>query len=154
MGSSFCFGDGSGAACPCTNAGGAGEGCATSTGVGAVLSGSGTASVATADLVLEGTQLVSGQPGLYFQGNNAVASGAGSAFGDGLRCAGGGVVRLQVRSASSSGESATTIDLAAKGGVSAGDLRRYQLWFRDPGAGSPCGNGFNLSNGLELTWAP
>ena len=46
------------------------------------------------------------------------------------------------------------MDLAVKGGVSAGDLRRYQLWFRDPGSESPCGAGFNLSNGLELTWSP
>ncbi len=154
VGVAYCFGDGSGAACPCANAGGAGEGCATSDGHGALLSGSGTLSVAAADLVLEGVQLVAGQPGLYFQGNNAVAGGSGNTFGDGLRCAGGGVVRLQVRAANSSGVSATTIDLAAKGGVSAGDIRRYQIWFRDPGAGSPCGNGFNLSNGLEVTWLP
>lgn len=154
VGTPYCFGDSSGTVCPCSNAGASGEGCATSNGTGAILGGSGSISVAAADLVLEGAQLVAGQPGLYFQGNNAVAGGSGSAFGDGLRCAGGGVVRLQVRAANSSGESATTIDVAAKGGVSAGDTKRYQLWFRDPGSGSPCGNGFNLSSGLELTWSP
>jgi hypothetical protein len=153
-GTPYCFGDGSGTACPCANSGGAGEGCATSNGAGAILAASGTTSVSAGNLVLEGSQLVANQPGLYFQGNNAVNSGSGNAFGDGLRCAGGGVVRLQVRAASAAGESATTVDVAAGGGAAAGDLRRYQLWFRDPGSGSPCGNGFNLSNGLELTWAP
>jgi len=31
---------------------------------------------------------------LYFQGTTQMAGGAGIAFGDGLRCAGGSIVRL------------------------------------------------------------
>ena len=87
-GSTFCSGDGSSTACPCGNTGGAGEGCANGTGSGARLSASGTASVSAADLVLSAENLIPSQPGLYFQGNNAVNSGNGNPFGDGLRCAG------------------------------------------------------------------
>ncbi len=149
----YCFGDGSGTPCPCGNAGAAGEGCANSSGAGAILGASGAPSVSGGTLVLTGAQLDPGQPGLYFQGDNAVAGGAGAPFGDGLRCAGGSVVRLEVVSASPQGTSQTSIDIAAKGGVLAGDTKRYQLWYRDP-QGSPCGTGFNLSNGLELVWQP
>ncbi|MDP6763141.1 MAG: hypothetical protein QF860_09790 [Planctomycetota bacterium] len=149
----FCFGDGSGTACPCSNGAGPGEGCANGTGSGAILGTSGSTSIDAGDLVLAGSQLVPGQPGLYFQGNNAVNGGNGNAFGDGLRCAGGSVVRLQVRSASGGGTSATTIDIAAAGGVSAGDTKRYQLWYRDP-ASSPCGTTFNLTNGVGVFFCP
>ena len=145
----YCFGDGSGAPCPCGNAGAAGRGCANSASAqGAVLSASGAPSVSGNTLVLSGASLAPGQPGLYFQGDNAVAGGAGVPFGDGLRCAGGGVVRIEVVAADATGASATSIDIAAKTGVTAGQTKRYQLWYRDPN-GSPCGTGFNLSNGLE-----
>ncbi len=151
-GSTFCSGDGSSTACPCGNTGGAGEGCANGTGSGARLSASGTASVSAADLVLSAENLIPSQPGLYFQGNNAVNSGNGNPFGDGLRCAGGGVIRLQVRFADSNGTSQTSANIAANGGVSAGDTKRYQIWYRDPNT-SPCSTQFNLSNGYEITWA-
>ena len=80
-------------------------------------------------------------------------AGAGIQFADGLRCAGGGVIRLQVRFADASGWSATTAAVALKGGVSAGDTKRYQLWYRDPQS-TICGTGFNLSNGYEVVWQP
>ena len=153
FGNTFCFGDGSGTLCPCGNASSAGVGCANGSGLGGRLISSGSASVSAANLVLEGSQLIGSQPGLYFQGNNAVNGGAGVQFGDGLRCAGGGVIRLQVRFAGSGGSSATTIDIAAKGGCAAGDVKRYQVWYRDP-LTSPCGAQFNLTNGVEITWIP
>jgi hypothetical protein len=95
--------------------------------------------------------MIANQPGLYFQGDNAINSGSGVAFGDGLRCAGGGVIRLQVVFPDATGASATSIDVAAAGGVSAGDVKRYQIWYRDPNTSS-CGAQFNLSQGLEVTW--
>ncbi|MCB9913609.1 MAG: hypothetical protein H6828_00505 [Planctomycetes bacterium] len=45
------------------------------------------------------------------------------------------------------------MDLAGVGGVSVGETRYYQLWYRDPG-GSPCGSGFNLTNGVRVVWGP
>ena len=144
----YCFGQG----CPCANDDPS-AGCANSTGGGALLDASGSASVASSTLVLSGSGLPAGQPGLYFQGLNAVGGGSGVSFGDGLRCAGGGVVRLQVRASDALGTSSTSADLAVGGGVTAGDTRTYQLWYRDP-AGSVCGTGFNLSNGVQLVWAP
>ena len=150
-GASFCSGDGSGTACPCGNTGGSGEGCANDTGSGGVLTGSGSASTGAADLVLTGEQLIPSQPGLYFQGNNAINSGNGNPFGDGLRCAGGGVIRLQVRFAGGAGSSQTSVNISAAGGVAAGDTKRYQIWYRDPNT-TTCGGQFNLSNGLEITF--
>lgn len=150
-GTVFCTGDGSATSCPCGNASAPGEGCGNGSGAGAILSASGAASVSASSVVLSGRQLIPSQPGLYFQGNNAIASGAGIQFGDGLRCAGGGVIRLQVRFAATDGTSETSIDIALKGGVVAGDTKRYQCWYRDPNT-SPCGTAFNLTNGYELTW--
>ena len=155
-GSSFCLGDDQGATlCPCGNPsdGSHGDaGCANGASAGGCsLEAEGSSSVAAADLVLSGEGLVPSQPGLYFQGNNAIASGAGVTFGDGLRCAGGGVVRLQVRFSDSAGASSTSIDVASKGGVVPGDTKRYQIWYRDPNT-SICGAGFNLSNGFEVSW--
>ena len=121
-------------------------------GLGGKLETSGTSSIADDSLTLLGSQLAPSQPGLYFQGNNAVNSGDGNPFGDGLRCAGGGVHRLQVGFADSSGSSQTSISISASGAVSPGDVKRYQLWYRDP-ITSFCGFQFNLSNGIEVTWS-
>ena len=89
---------------------------------------------------------------VFFQGDNAVNGGAGNPFGDGLRCAGGNVVRLNAPTMSDAAGSADTtgITISVTGGVSSGDTRRYQGWYRDPGG--PCGSGFNLTNGYEVNW--
>ncbi|MCH2134864.1 MAG: hypothetical protein MK116_14075, partial [Phycisphaerales bacterium] len=76
----------------------------------------------------------------------------GIQFGDGLRCAGGGVIRLQVLFPDANGNADSSISISVKGGCAAGDIKRYQNWYRDP-ASSPCGSNFNLSNGVELTWS-
>jgi hypothetical protein len=154
IGTPFCSGGPAGSPCPCDNVGTQGGGCANDTGHGARLSASGTNSVSADDLTLEASCLTLG-PGLYFQGDNAVNSGDGVPFGDGLRCAGGSVVRLQVRFATTTNGYTTqsTISVAAKGGVSAGQTKRYQYWYRDSGT-SPCNSLFNLTNGFEVTWTP
>jgi hypothetical protein len=148
----FCSGDGLSTPCPCGNSAGPGEGCMNGTGQGGKLASIGTSSIADNSFTLRGSQLVSSQPGLYFQGNNAVNSGNGNTFGDGLRCAGGGVLRLQVRFADATGASQTSISISGSGGAAPGDVKRYQLWYRDPNT-SFCGFGFNLSNGVEVSWS-
>jgi len=150
-GTAYCFGDVT--SCPCANGGSAESGCANGSGAGGALSSSGSNSIASDDLVLSGSDLIASQPGLYFQGNNAINGGLGVQFGDGLRCAGGGVIRLQVRFADAAGSSATSISVATKGGCAAGDVKRYQLWYRDPNT-TPCGAQFNLTNGVEVTYGP
>jgi hypothetical protein len=152
-GTADCFGDGSGTTCPCGNVGGSGEGCGNSTGAGCALTGSGSASIGVGDLVLAASGALPGQPGLFFQGNNFINGGNGVVFGDGLRCCGSGVVRLQIVVPDSSGSAATSVDIGSIGGVSAGDSRCYQYWYRDP-AGSPCGANFNLSSSYGVNWLP
>ena len=148
-GTAYCFGDGTGTACPCGNTGTPGAGCANDTGSGGMLTASGSNSIASDDLTFEASGIPNG-PGLYFQGNNAVNGGNGNAFGDGIRCAGNQAVRLEIVTASGGGSS-TSISIASKGGVSTGDTKRYQLWYRDTGS-SPCSTLFNLTNGYEITW--
>ena len=153
LGASYCAGDGTATPCPCGNAGGAGEGCASSAGHGATLMASGSDRVALDALVLRGAGLIAGQPALLFAGTTAVNGGAGVAFGDGLRCAGGAVARLGVQTPAASGEATWGPGLNALGGWQAGDVRRFQAWYRDP-VGGPCGAGFNLTNGVELAFQP
>ena len=151
-GTTYCVGDGSGSTpCPCGNPSSAEGGCANGSGNGAVLTASGGASVTADTLVLQSTNLLPNQPCLFFQGNNAINGGSGIQFGDGLRCAGGGVIRVQVRFPDATGYAETNLIISVKGACVAGDVKRYQSWYRDPG-GSPCGAQFNLTNGYEITW--
>ena len=158
----YCNGDpGAGTPCPCGNDNDGsvpGSGCANGAfASGAQLTGSGVASVSVDTLVLSATGLDLNNSGLYFQANYVMNGGNGNVFGDGLPCAGGGLIRLQIRTSDSSGSSSTTIAIAAKGGVSPGDTKRYQCWYRDTSGNQPCGvgvNDFNLSNGYEITWLP
>ncbi|MCB9915268.1 MAG: hypothetical protein H6828_08975 [Planctomycetes bacterium] len=149
----YCYADGGGVACPCGNSGSPGRGCANSTGAGARLSGLGSASVSSlTNLLLQGSGFTPQQPALLFAGANAVNGGAGAPFGDGLRCVGGGVTRLGTYFCDPDGEVfwyATGYRAAEGPGVT----RRFQAWYRDP-QGSPCGSAFNLSNGVEVTFAP
>jgi hypothetical protein len=152
-GTSYCPGDGSASPCPCGNSGGAGEGCANGSGSGARSEGTGSTGVGADDLQVGTTNLLPGQPALLFVGQNAVNNGDGASFGDGLRCAGQGVVRLGVRVPDAGGTANWGPNLGGLGGWVAGDTRYFQAWYRDP-QGSPCGAGFNLSNGLEVTFTP
>ena len=152
---SFCAGDGSGADCPCMNFGGTGEGCAHESGAGASgarLEGTGSGSLAADDLTFAAHNLPAGQPALLFVGDNAAGGGSGLPFGDGLLCVTGGVVRLGVAIAGPSGSASWGPGLAATGGWAAGDLARFQAWYRTPAG--PCGSGFNLTNGAAVPITP
>jgi len=152
VGTVFCAGDGSAAACPCGNTGSAGEGCSNSTGSGAVLAASGDASVSADTVVFSATGAPAGVPGLFLSGTAALGAGNGLAYGDGLLCAGGQIVRLEIVPADGSGAATSTVGAAATDGTQGGETRYYQYWHRDPAPGA-CSGGFNLSNGLEITWA-
>jgi hypothetical protein len=151
-----CLGDGTGTACPCGNVGSAGRGCATSFGPGALLSGSGTASVASDSLVLT-VDGVSNSVVSFFQGTQAAVAGAGVTFGDGLRCATGNVMRLAAKQAGANVAlypEAGDVQVSLRGGIPAfGGTRIYQVWFRN--SASFCTPAtYNWSGGLAVPWSP
>lgn len=154
---SFCFGDGSGTACPCGNAGSAGNGCATSfNSAGAHLATTGFTSVSADTVVLTASGL-SPAPTTFFQGTQRQAGGAGSVFGDGLRCAGGTTLRIgtmpTIAGASQCPEQGGQ-PISTRGLVPlAGGTRTYQGWYRNAAAFCTSDT-FNLTNGIEIAWAP
>jgi hypothetical protein len=156
----YCFGDGSGTACPCANESAPGDesGCLNSFGSGGKLTGTGTASVGADSFTLVGSGMPPTATALYFQANQAAAAGAGSVFGDGLLCASGGVVRLGALFNVGGGSTfppAATNPLSIRGSIPAlGATRRYQVWYSNAAAGFCPPAGFNVTNGLEVTWIP
>ena len=149
----YCFGDGSGAACPCgnTSAVGANEGCVSSLGVGGKLVGSGFASLVSDSIVLSGSGMPNSNA-LYFQGTTQI----GAAFGDGVRCAGGTVIRLgtKLNSAGASQYPAPgDLSVSVRGNITAPGVRNYQAWYRNAAAFCTAST-FNLTNGVSVTWTP
>ncbi|MCY2958909.1 MAG: hypothetical protein NTY35_01995 [Planctomycetota bacterium] len=153
-GSRFCPGDGSVTACPCGNLGILGHGCANSvTTDGAVLTATGTASLANDTVSLLGAGMPNSSA-LYFQGTAQQSSGAGVAFGDGLRCVAGSIVRLGTKSnvaGASQYPSAGDLRVSVRGLVTTPGTRHYQVWYRNAAAFCTSST-FNLSNGWTLTW--
>ncbi len=152
---SYC--EGGQGACPCANDNdgtNSPAGCANgSFSGGAGLVHLGTTSVTAGDLTLSSRGLTPSAVGVFFQGNNALNGGAGVPFGDGIRCVGGGVIRLEVVVIDSNGDSDTTVNVSLRGGVVGGETKRYQLWYQDLQT-TLCGAGFNLTNALEVVWSP
>ena len=72
-----------------------------------------------------------GQFALFFTGPEEIQV----PFGDGFRCVGAGSVGL----------------FRLGPPQLPGERRSFQLWYRDPAAG---GSGFNLSNGVTVTFCP
>lgn len=154
----ICAGDGSGALCPCGNFGGAGRGCENSFATGgALLSGQGSARLSNDALTLTATGMPASGAALFFQGETALATGFGVAFGDGLRCAGGEIRRLGVIAVGGGAAvigAATGVALSVAGAVPAeGGVRTYQTWYRNS-ATFCTSSTFNLTNGLRVTWVP
>jgi hypothetical protein len=138
---SFCFCDQGGT---CAN-GEPTSGCENSTHAGSTLVPCGSDGAAADDLLLTAADMPPGAPALLISGTRETLA----PFGDGRLCTGGAVARLEVRF----GPSATYgPGLAARGGFAAGDRPLFQVWYRDPAG--PCGAGFNLTSGVEITYAP
>jgi len=136
-----------------------GAGCAhDDSAAGARLDASGTASVTGDLLLLLGTRGPISNSTLFFQANNNL-DGGGVYLGDGLRCAGGGLIRLKVKltdaggAADSSPAVISTRSASFGHPIAAGETLYYQWWFRDA-AGSPCSSESNTSNGVMITWGP
>ncbi|MCY2961533.1 MAG: hypothetical protein NTY35_15325 [Planctomycetota bacterium] len=147
----YCFGDGTGSACPCANNGTAGNGCANSINpAGGNLATTGAASISADTLSLNGSGMPSSSA-LYFQGTSQISA----AFGDGLRCAGGTVIRLGTKQNSVGGTSsypvAGDLSVSVRGACAVGDVRTYQCWYRNAAAFCTPST-FNLTNGVAVTW--
>ncbi|MCY2960802.1 MAG: FG-GAP-like repeat-containing protein [Planctomycetota bacterium] len=154
----YCYG--TAVSCPCANAGLAGHGCEHSFAIGGgLLNAQGRASVANDSVALVAGGLPPTASTLFFQGDGQVAGGAGQAFGDGLRCAGGAVIRLGTRSAVNGyvgygAGQVGDVPVSIRGAVPpSGATRFYQGWYRN--AASFCSaSTFNLTNGVRVTWTP
>jgi Tol biopolymer transport system component len=151
----YCLGDGSGAACPCSNTSlpGNQEGCNHSFGYGGKIYGNGIADATADSFVLVGDHMPNG-PALFFQGTARVQGGLGTPFGDGLRCVGGTSVRLAIKTnvnTSSMYPEPGDPQISQVGGLTPGDVRMYQVWFRN--SWSFCtSDTFNLTNAIQVVW--
>lgn len=155
QGTKQCFGDGVDNICPCLNdndssgARGNEAGCANGSFAGGCnLDGSGSNSVAADDLVLCFNGAPPNVPGIFYCGTIRLAA----PFGDGVRCCGGNVRRIELTFSDASGAGCSTVGVASTSGQGAGDSGCYQYWYRDPAG--PCGSGFNLSNAYKVLWTP
>lgn len=163
--SAYCFGDNT--TCPCSNGGAPGNGCANSDHPsGANLAWTGVASLAsdTVQLTCSGHHNSAGVA-LFMQG---IADVGPFVYGDGNRCIGSPFKRvfkispantptLTAPSAASTPPSPATLSSqsAALGDVLVpGDVRGYQLLYRDPTAGFCPPGTFNASNAVRIVWAP
>jgi hypothetical protein len=151
----FCFGDGATVPCPCGNnsATADGEGCLHSGGIGGRLRGYGTASVAGDEVVMHALRLPPTTQGLLFQGPQPAPA---SPFGDGLRCVGGPIVRLGVKTACT-GQIAWPepgdVPLSVAGAIVPPFVAVYQVWYRNSAVFCTPAT-FNLTNTVRVAWGP
>lgn len=161
IGTPFCFGDHSLATpCPCGNFGQAGRGCDNSAHTGgAILTAEGITNPDT--VVLSASGELPSAFSIFLQGTASLSQGA--TFGDGVRCAGGSLKRIAVKSARNGtvaypegNEQGIRARSAALGDViPAGGTRYYQSYYRDPSPSfcpAPTGNTWNVSNALAIQW--
>jgi len=127
---------------------------ANSSGNTAQISSTGTPSVAANDFGLSCVGAVPNRPGLFFYGPSQISA----PFGEGVRCVGGSLYRLQPPVVTGPlGDAVRSVDFtqppanAGSGAISPGSTWNFQFWYRDP-AGGP--GGFNLSNGVSTLFCP
>ncbi|MCB9916604.1 MAG: FG-GAP repeat protein [Planctomycetes bacterium] len=88
------------------------------------------------------------QPGLFFYGPNQVSV----PFGNGFRCIGGTLVRLNVQALSAGGSANRLLDFPnLPVPITANSTWNFQFWYRDPAGG---GAFYNLSDGLHVSFCP
>lgn len=157
-------GQGGTAICPCSNppAGGSHACNNSSLTGGAVLSATGSASLGGDTLVFTTTNERPTATSVLLQGNSVNATGL--VFGQGIRCVTGTLKRLYVKTASGgaitapgSGDPSVSSSSAALGDtITAGTLRWYSVYYRDPIVlgGCPAASLFNITQTLQVNWAP
>ncbi len=122
-----------------------------SVGPGALIGYSGSSSVTSNDFVLTATGCPPDQFALFYYGPNQISV----PFGEGVRCAGGGIYRLGVVKMSASGDGSKPIDITSppqpSGQITVGSRWNFQCWYRDPSGGP---SGFNFSDGLSVRFCP
>ncbi len=124
-----------------------------STGSASIISSFGSSSIAQNNLGFRAGPMAVGEPGIFYYGPDQIMV----PFGDGNRCVGGSagtIVRMfPFAQADGAGEMSYVVDNTAAVHVQIvpGATLNVQAWFRDPAAGM---SGFNLSDGLEVTFAP
>ena len=127
---------------------------ANSSGSGARLAASGSLAISDNALGLTVTGAPPTVPGLFFYGPARTEQ----PFGDGFRCVGGQIFRMPpIAVTDGAGVASQLVDLTTPpegngpGQVLAGSTWNYQFWYRDTAAAAA---GFNLSDGLSLTFCP
>ncbi len=119
-----------------------------STGGAAIITATGTPSIAANDIVLNAFPCPPNQFGLFFYGPNQ----SNNPFGNGRLCVSGGIYRLGVVQMDSFGIASKSLDVTsppqASGQITSGSSWNFQFWFRDPGLGA----GFDLSDGVEVSF--
>ncbi|MBL8857512.1 MAG: hypothetical protein JNL28_03275 [Planctomycetes bacterium] len=121
-----------------------------SVGAGAVISGSGSLSIAQNSFSLGASGLPFSTLGLFFYSQTQ----AQIPFGNGTRCIGGAIVRLPIVGASPFGLVSFPLNfnsLVAPGIIGPGQDWHFQYWFRDAQGG---GSNFNLTDGLRVRFCP
>jgi hypothetical protein len=148
----YCIGGGSSAACPCGNTSAPVDrsGCLHSLGTAGRLIDVGSSSLANDTFTLSGTSMPDSSA-LYFQGTLSTTR---AAFGDGLNCVGGTVIRLgtktNIAGASQYPETGDA-SVSVRGLVSVPGKRVYQAWYRN--AASFCTSAsYNTTSGLSVDW--
>src|SRR5262249_36866861 len=140
---------------------------------GAQISGAGNPSLAAdatdpGSVTLTGSSMFSGTSCIFLQGDALVATGA--PFFAGVRCVGGSLIRLYVKTGLQPSGSMTapvagdlsisnrSIAQVPSQPISAGQTRYYQVYYRDPapnpGGSCPPVNGANITNALSIVWSP
>ena len=156
--------------CPCFNfPSGPGRGCDNSAATGgAALTAAGNPSIANDTLVMTVTGVgnttsscvnpTGSVPSVLIQGDVVVA---GTAFFDGVRCVGGNLKRIET-AFTVSGVFTSTVGISTTSAslgdpLSAGFIRYYFLYYRDPCPTFACTGTFDLanaSNAYQITWTP
>jgi hypothetical protein len=146
--------------CPCGNTGMANHGCDNSAATGgALLTANGNTSPDS--VVLTSSSELPHVLSIFLQGHSNIFPGV--LFGDGVRCVNGTLKRLYTHNASGGIVSAPvgtdpsiTARSAALGDtIHPGDMRYYQVYYRDPSltfCPSPMGDGWNVSSGISIAW--